>query len=151
MSATGLIIKGNWYWQHDLNWVHGKSYGMNPNLTWPIKWNWNNLDFAKTTMNFITQCHNVKGESTNGHSSELYLLMSDLFFQIADGQYTTYLLTLLNYASNHVFQCELCLQRGFICQMCHSNEIIFPFQFDTTTRCVKSLLFIKVCISHYKN
>ncbi|XP_028990467.1 pleckstrin homology domain-containing family M member 1 [Betta splendens] len=66
-------------------------------------------------------------------SSHLYSVLD--LRQIAEGQYTTYLLTLLNYASNHVFQCDLCMQRGFICQICHSNDIIFPFQFDTTTRC----------------
>ncbi|XP_070707864.1 pleckstrin homology domain-containing family M member 1 [Pempheris klunzingeri] len=55
--------------------------------------------------------------------------------QIAEGQYATYLITLMQYASNHVFHCDLCTQRGFICQICHANDIIFPFQFDITTRC----------------
>lgn len=45
-------------------------------------------------------------------------------------------MTLLQYASNHVFHCDLCTQRGFICQICHSDDIIFPFQFDSTTRYV---------------
>lgn len=56
------------------------------------------------------------------------------FSQIAEGQYATYLLTLIQYASKHVYQCDLCTQRGFICQICHSDDIIFPFQFDCTTR-----------------
>lgn len=43
-------------------------------------------------------------------------------------------MTLVKYASNHVFQCDLCTQRGFICQICHADDIIFPFQFDSTTR-----------------
>ncbi|XP_037610873.1 pleckstrin homology domain-containing family M member 1 [Sebastes umbrosus] len=66
-------------------------------------------------------------------SSHLYSVMD--LRQIAEGQYATYLLTLLQYASNHVFHCDLCTQRGFICQLCHANDIIFPFQFDITTRC----------------
>lgn len=64
------------------------------------------------------------------------LFVYHLFLQIANGQYATYLLTLLTYASNHVFHCDLCMQRGFICQICHANDTIFPFQFDTTTRYV---------------
>ncbi|RLV91133.1 hypothetical protein DV515_00014229 [Chloebia gouldiae] len=32
-------------------------------------------------------------------------------------------------------RCDLCTQRGFICQICNSSDIIFPFEFDTTTRC----------------
>ncbi|XP_031171582.1 pleckstrin homology domain-containing family M member 1 isoform X1 [Sander lucioperca] len=66
-------------------------------------------------------------------SSHLYSVMD--LRQIAEGQYATYLSTLLQYASNHVFHCDLCTQRGFICQICHANDIIFPFQFDITTRC----------------
>ncbi|KAK7919347.1 hypothetical protein WMY93_010631 [Mugilogobius chulae] len=66
-------------------------------------------------------------------SSQLYSILD--LRQIAADQYHIYLITLTQLASNHVFQCDLCTQRGFICQMCHSNEIIFPFQFDSTTRC----------------
>ncbi|KAM9837636.1 pleckstrin homology domain-containing family M member 1 isoform 1-T2 [Aulostomus maculatus] len=66
-------------------------------------------------------------------SSHLYSVMD--LRQIAEDQYAAYLHALLQYASNHVFSCDLCTQRGFICQICHSNDIIFPFQFDSTTRC----------------
>lgn len=57
-------------------------------------------------------------------------------FQIAEGQYATYLMRLMQQASKHVYQCDLCTQRGFICQICHADNIIFPFQFDSTTRWV---------------
>lgn len=66
-------------------------------------------------------------------SSHLYSV-KDLR-QIAEGEYAAYLLKLMQHASNHVFQCDLCTQRGFFCQICHANDIIFPFQFDITTRC----------------
>ncbi|KAG7227720.1 hypothetical protein INR49_029484 [Caranx melampygus] len=66
-------------------------------------------------------------------SSHLYSV-ADLR-QIADGQYSPYLTTLTQFASNHVFHCDLCTQRGFICQICHADDTIFPFQFDSTTRC----------------
>ncbi|CAJ1080121.1 pleckstrin homology domain-containing family M member 1 [Xyrichtys novacula] len=66
-------------------------------------------------------------------SSHLYSVMD--LRQIAEGQYANYLLTLVQHASNHVFQCDLCTQRGFICQTCHADDIIFPFQFEFTTRC----------------
>ncbi|NXN26095.1 PKHM1 protein, partial [Nycticryphes semicollaris] len=55
--------------------------------------------------------------------------------QIADGVFETFLQSLLQFASHHVYNCDLCTQRGFICQICNSNDIIFPFEFDTTTRC----------------
>ncbi|XP_068275034.1 pleckstrin homology domain-containing family M member 1 [Nyctibius grandis] len=55
--------------------------------------------------------------------------------QIADGLFETFLQSLLQFASHHVYNCDLCTQRGFICQICNSSDIIFPFEFDTTTRC----------------
>ncbi|XP_030111875.4 pleckstrin homology domain-containing family M member 1 isoform X1 [Taeniopygia guttata] len=55
--------------------------------------------------------------------------------QIADGTFETFLQSLLQFASHHVYSCDLCTQRGFICQICNSSNIIFPFEFDTTTRC----------------
>ncbi|KAE8283955.1 Pleckstrin-like proteiny domain-containing family M member 1 [Larimichthys crocea] len=66
-------------------------------------------------------------------SSHLYSV-KDLR-QIAEGEYANYLMTQSQYASAHVSHCDLCTQRGFICQICHADDIIFPFQFDTTTRC----------------
>lgn len=55
--------------------------------------------------------------------------------QVAEGQYEAFLQSLIQFASNHVYQCDLCTMRGFICQICNGNDIIFPFEFDTTTRC----------------
>uniref|UniRef100_A0AAQ6AE15 Pleckstrin homology domain containing, family M (with RUN domain) member 1 n=1 Tax=Amphiprion ocellaris TaxID=80972 RepID=A0AAQ6AE15_AMPOC len=66
-------------------------------------------------------------------STHLYSVMD--LRQIAEGHFAAFLLTLLDFASSHVFHCDLCTQRGFICQVCHSSDIIFPFQFGSTTRC----------------
>nr|DBA27433.1 TPA: hypothetical protein GDO54_007927 [Pyxicephalus adspersus] len=55
--------------------------------------------------------------------------------QIADGVFEAFLQSAVEFACTHVFQCDRCSQRGFICQICNSDEIIYPFQFDTTTRC----------------
>ncbi|XP_072637088.1 putative pleckstrin homology domain-containing family M member 1P isoform X2 [Canis lupus baileyi] len=51
-----------------------------------------------------------------------YLLESPHKYSVADLQ-------------QHVYHCDLCTQRGFICQICHHHDIIFPFEFDTTVRC----------------
>ncbi|XP_053555586.1 pleckstrin homology domain-containing family M member 1 [Bombina bombina] len=55
--------------------------------------------------------------------------------QIADGEFGSFLETLMQFASRHVYNCDLCSQRGFICQFCDQDDIIYPFEFDTTTRC----------------
>ncbi|XP_048870395.1 pleckstrin homology domain-containing family M member 1 isoform X2 [Brienomyrus brachyistius] len=74
-------------------------------------------------------------------TSQLYSV-TDLR-QIADGQYEAFLQNLVQFASSHIYQCDLCTQKGFICQICNAGGIIFPFEFETTTRC-------KVCktVSH---
>ncbi|XP_039178244.1 pleckstrin homology domain-containing family M member 1 isoform X2 [Crotalus tigris] len=56
-------------------------------------------------------------------------------YPIADGIFETFLQSLIQFASHHVYSCDLCTQRGFICQICNKNDIIFPFEFDTTSRC----------------
>ncbi|XP_068610545.1 pleckstrin homology domain-containing family M member 1 [Brachionichthys hirsutus] len=66
-------------------------------------------------------------------SSHLYSVLD--LRQVAEGQYVTYLMKLAQYASKHIFHCDLCTQRGFFCQICQDDDIIFPFQFDSTTRC----------------
>uniref|UniRef100_A0A8C5L8M1 Pleckstrin homology domain containing, family M (with RUN domain) member 1 n=1 Tax=Jaculus jaculus TaxID=51337 RepID=A0A8C5L8M1_JACJA len=76
-----------------------------------------------------------------GHRN--YLLESPYKFsvadlqQIAEGMYEGFLKTLIEFASQHVYHCDLCTQRGFICQICHHHDIIFPFEFDTTVRCAE--------------
>ncbi|XP_075438342.1 pleckstrin homology domain-containing family M member 1 [Ascaphus truei] len=57
--------------------------------------------------------------------------------QIADGAFEGFLESLMQFASSHVYDCDLCSQRGFICQICNQDDIIYPFQFDTTTRCAE--------------
>ncbi|XP_077406096.1 pleckstrin homology domain-containing family M member 1 [Vanacampus margaritifer] len=82
-----------------------------------------------------------------------YLLESSSLYsvrdlrEIAENQYTPYLASLCHFASGHVFTCNLCSQRGFICQMCHSDDIIFPFQFDSTARCKEcKAVFHRTCM-----
>lgn len=60
--------------------------------------------------------------------------LSHSFPQIADNQYESFLQSLIQFSCNHVHNCDLCTQRGFICQICNADDIIFPFQFDTTSR-----------------
>ncbi|OCT60122.1 pleckstrin homology domain-containing family M member 1 [Xenopus laevis] len=55
--------------------------------------------------------------------------------QIASGAFESFLGAAVDFAIKHVYDCDLCSQKGFICQICNQDEIIYPFQFETTTRC----------------
>ncbi|XP_068119881.1 pleckstrin homology domain-containing family M member 1 [Hyperolius riggenbachi] len=56
-------------------------------------------------------------------------------FQIGDGVFVSFLQSAVALAGSHVLQCDVCSQRGFICQICNADDIIYPFQLETTTRC----------------
>ncbi|KAL4834850.1 hypothetical protein H8958_010962 [Nasalis larvatus] len=72
-----------------------------------------------------------------------YLLESPHRFSVADLQqmanrvYKGFLKALIEFASQHVYNCDLCTQRGFICQICQHHDITFPSEFDTTVRCAE--------------
>ncbi|XP_051894544.1 pleckstrin homology domain-containing family M member 1 isoform X3 [Pristis pectinata] len=77
-------------------------------------------------------------------STHLYSV-SDLQ-QIARGIFEAFLQQAIHYATNHIYMCDLCTQRGFICQICNNDDIIFPFEFESTTRCKKCrTVFHKAC------
>lgn len=36
------------------------------------------------------------------------------------------------FGREHIYSCVLCSQKGFICEICHSNSVLYPFDIDTT-------------------
>ncbi|XP_066543916.1 pleckstrin homology domain-containing family M member 3 [Amia ocellicauda] len=55
--------------------------------------------------------------------------------QVIDGKLAPFLSKVIKFASAHVFGCSLCSQKGFVCELCHSRQVIFPFQDTATKRC----------------
>uniref|UniRef100_A0A8C5PCK6 Pleckstrin homology and RUN domain containing M1 n=1 Tax=Leptobrachium leishanense TaxID=445787 RepID=A0A8C5PCK6_9ANUR len=55
--------------------------------------------------------------------------------QVINGVFETKLHRVLLWAMEHVYKCSVCSQKGFICPICNKDEIIYPFQFETTSRC----------------
>ncbi|KAI6242775.1 RUN domain protein [Aphelenchoides fujianensis] len=41
----------------------------------------------------------------------------------------------IDFALSHVASCPLCLQKGFICELCKSNKLLYPFQIEIAHRC----------------
>lgn len=46
----------------------------------------------------------------------------------------THLNNLFNFTAEHIRRCLLCSQKGFICEICSSTEVIYPFQLEVTSR-----------------
>ncbi|XP_041662969.1 pleckstrin homology domain-containing family M member 3 isoform X1 [Cheilinus undulatus] len=60
--------------------------------------------------------------------------MADLQ-QVIDGKLAPFLAKVIKFASSHVFSCSLCREKGFICELCHNGQVIYPFQESATKRC----------------
>ncbi|PSN54788.1 hypothetical protein C0J52_01979 [Blattella germanica] len=60
--------------------------------------------------------------------------MNDLV-QVKSGELSTRLRELLSSSSQHVAECQLCQARGFVCEICRSQEVIFPWQLSKVARC----------------
>ncbi|KAM9850588.1 pleckstrin homology domain-containing family M member 3 [Aulostomus maculatus] len=60
--------------------------------------------------------------------------MADLQ-QVIDGKLAPFLSKVIKFASSHVFSCSLCREKGFICELCHNGQVIYPFQESATKRC----------------
>lgn len=42
---------------------------------------------------------------------------------------------ILKHSISHVMSCTLCKQKGFCCELCSVNEVIYPFNTEATHRC----------------
>ncbi|KJH41620.1 hypothetical protein DICVIV_12401 [Dictyocaulus viviparus] len=60
--------------------------------------------------------------------------VSDLIL-VRSGLLEKQIMGFLKHAIDHVMRCFLCRQKGFVCEVCESSEIIYPFQTETTRKC----------------
>ncbi|XP_049804747.1 run domain Beclin-1-interacting and cysteine-rich domain-containing protein isoform X1 [Schistocerca nitens] len=60
--------------------------------------------------------------------------VSDLF-QIPSGSLAQLLQRVVSFGRQHVLNCWLCSQKGFICEVCNNPKVIYPFDVDSTYQC----------------
>ncbi|XP_077279331.1 pleckstrin homology and RUN domain containing M1 [Temnothorax americanus] len=60
--------------------------------------------------------------------------VSDLL-DIPNGILAQQLQKVVEFARNHVINCWLCSQKGFICEVCNDAKVIYPFDTEFTFRC----------------
>ncbi|KAK1167736.1 protein associated with UVRAG as autophagy enhancer-like isoform X3 [Acipenser oxyrinchus oxyrinchus] len=79
-------------------------------------------------------------------TQEQHLFSMDDFMKIKRGVLVPQAKGLLKTALSHVENCELCQAKGFICEICRNNDVLFPFQTDICKRCaVCKACFHKDC------
>ena len=62
--------------------------------------------------------------------------VSDLY-DISNGILAQQLQKVVEFARNHVINCWLCSQKGFICEICNNPKVIYPFDMESTYRVSK--------------
>ncbi|XP_071945942.1 pleckstrin homology domain-containing family M member 1-like isoform X2 [Antedon mediterranea] len=68
------------------------------------------------------------------------------FHQVQSGQLAKDLKRVINWAAKHVYNCILCGQKGFMCELCDSPKVIYPFDVELTTRCeICKTVYHKAC------
>ncbi|VDN04494.1 unnamed protein product [Thelazia callipaeda] len=71
---------------------------------------------------------------------------SDLL-TVLSGHMESHINHLLNFTIKHIQRCLLCAQKGFICEICSSSQVIYPFQLEITTRCLECFsVYHKNCV-----
>nr|XP_033801150.1 pleckstrin homology domain-containing family M member 3 isoform X2 [Geotrypetes seraphini] len=55
--------------------------------------------------------------------------------QVIEGKLAPFLGKVIKFATSHVYNCSLCSQKGFICELCNNGEILYPFETVSTSRC----------------
>ncbi|GFU28059.1 pleckstrin homology domain-containing family M member 3 [Trichonephila clavipes] len=64
--------------------------------------------------------------------------ISDML-EIASGALAQTLQKVIAFAKKHVMSCQLCLVKGFICEVCKNSKPIYPFDIENTYHCDKCL------------
>eukprot|EP00057_Strongylocentrotus_purpuratus_P007742 XP_011662216.1 PREDICTED: run domain Beclin-1 interacting and cysteine-rich containing protein isoform X2 [Strongylocentrotus purpuratus] len=97
------------------------------------------LFFLKDFLKTCRLCESLKASYDNqpGHwmgQPDLYSL-SDLL-NVRSGELEKALAQLVLDGVTHVSQCQLCQAKGFVCELCNKDEVIFPFQLNSTYQCL---------------
>ncbi|XP_076086692.1 uncharacterized protein LOC143057290 isoform X4 [Mytilus galloprovincialis] len=68
------------------------------------------------------------------------------FLQVPSGTLLTSLRKVIKFAIKHVYDCRLCSQKGYICELCNQTKVIYPFEVESTIRCKQcKSVFHKTC------
>lgn len=97
--------------------MHGKEYMYEHIHYYSIK--------VRCSCRFIYQIKNI-------------ISFKDLF-QIRNGALLKQLEKVINYGIEHVKNCWLCSQKGFICEICNKSKVLYPFDVDSVYRVSCSL------------
>lgn len=99
----------------------------------------------------------LKSQRQRVHSFNLFDTFQDLL-EIYSGTLLEFLERKIETSRNHVLNCLVCSQKGFICELCRDPKIIYPFDFGDNYRvriilegCYTRICFLCLIILQYSN
>lgn len=90
---------------------------------------------------FILACDNAESvrkilkPHIKSTKEELDMYSMEDLVKIKSGEMRTKLKNLVDLSIKHITECQICMARGHICEVCKSNEVIFPWQMTLVSRC----------------
>ncbi|XP_050313889.1 sorting nexin-29 [Anthonomus grandis grandis] len=73
--------------------------------------------------------------------------LSDLH-EIQSGNLAQQLEKVVKFGRDHVFNCWLCSQKGFFCEICNDSKALFPFDVESVFRCdICNAVYHKNCLN----
>lgn len=76
----------------------------------------------------------IKEEPSHIYTDPDCYSISD-FINVKNGKLFKTLTVLVKHCENHVNHCQLCQARGFMCEICRKQEVIFPWDIKNVVRC----------------
>ncbi|XP_065172084.1 run domain Beclin-1-interacting and cysteine-rich domain-containing protein [Atheta coriaria] len=92
---------------------------------------------------YILTCRLAENIQDLIRSEESYLSSDPDIYSLEDlimirtGELKNKLKYIVEVCCRHTSECELCLARGFICEICKSAEVLFPWQMKIVSRCAQ--------------
>ncbi|XP_039279573.1 run domain Beclin-1-interacting and cysteine-rich domain-containing protein isoform X2 [Nilaparvata lugens] len=92
---------------------------------------------------FLLTCRFAHDLAKSLESEPPYILMEPDVYSLQDlissksGELGERLKELVSNATAHVKSCQLCQVRGFVCEVCRSQEVIYPWELERVVRCMK--------------
>ncbi|XP_012225046.1 run domain Beclin-1-interacting and cysteine-rich domain-containing protein [Linepithema humile] len=103
------------------------------------------------TCRFATSVQDVLKKEPNYIISDPHVYSIQNFIDVKLSVLSVKLQELVQVCCAHVVDCELCQARGFVCELCCSKDIIFPWDLSKVVRCSKCGACFHISCKHGSN
>ncbi|RZF40378.1 hypothetical protein LSTR_LSTR008808 [Laodelphax striatellus] len=92
---------------------------------------------------FLLTCRFAHDLAKSLESEPPYIVMEPDVYSLQDlisakgGELGERLKEIVSNATTHVKSCQLCQVRGFVCEVCRSQEVIYPWELEKVVKCIK--------------